>query len=478
MKYIKRILILALVMLTLVSMASVCASDVNETEIASGDTNQVIEESGMDDNLAIGEDEAIAQTDNEAISEKDDGTFTALQNKIKNATSGSTITLENDYTYDEGFKTDGISIGKGLTINGNGHFIDALSKSRIFYDVSGREEDYILTLNNIVFKNGYADDGGAIYLEARSIFGPRVIINNCKFVSNHADFGGAIFSDTGRVLEITGCKFENNVATRSGGAIRSGTGCSIKNCNFIKNSAKEGGAIQLCSINSNADLSNCVFTSNSATVGGGAIYSNMDELEIYSCTFSSNTCKGNGGAICNELSALTVKNSKFDGNKAVNGGAIYFDGDAKSGSYFTAFVGNTKFSNNVATKSGGAIFDVTNRVTTSGCTFTGNKDADSKDSSPKLTPKLIAKKKTFKVKTKIKKYTATLKTNKNKAMKKVKLYLKVKGKTYTAKTNNKGKAIFKIKNLKKKGTYKAKITFKGNKNYKKVTKTVKIKVKK
>ena len=44
--------------------------------------------------------------------------------------------------------------------------------------------------------------------------------------------------------------------------------------------------------------------------------------------------------------------------------------------------------------------------------------------------------------------------------------------------NNKGKATFKIKNLKKKGTYKAVIKFKGNKNYKATSKKVKIKVKK
>ena len=96
----------------------------------------------------------------------------------------------------------------------------------------------------------------------------------------------------------------------------------------------------------------------------------------------------------------------------------------------------------------------------------------------KATPKLTAKKKTFKRKVKVKKYTITLKTNKNKALKKVKVTLRIKGKTYKAKTNSKGKATFKIKNLKKKGTYKATVKFAGNKYYKKVSKKVKIKVKK
>jgi hypothetical protein len=96
--------------------------------------------------------------------------------------------------------------------------------------------------------------------------------------------------------------------------------------------------------------------------------------------------------------------------------------------------------------------------------------------TPKAT-KIVAKKKTFKAKVKVKKYTITLKSGKT-LLKKVKVTLKVKGKTYKATTNKKGKATFKIKNLKKKGTYKAVIKFKGNKNYKATSKKVKIKVKK
>lgn len=95
----------------------------------------------------------------------------------------------------------------------------------------------------------------------------------------------------------------------------------------------------------------------------------------------------------------------------------------------------------------------------------------------KLTPKFVAKKKTFKVKTKTKKYTVTLKNNKNKVMKNKKVTLRVKGKTYKAKTNKKGKATFKITKLSKKGTFKGVIRFAGNKYYKAIKKTVKIKVK-
>ena len=86
-------------------------------------------------------------------------------------------------------------------------------------------------------------------------------------------------------------------------------------------------------------------------------------------------------------------------------------------------------------------------------------------------------KKTFKAKTKTKKITVTLKASK-KAIKKAKLYLTVKGKTYKATTNSKGKATFKITKLTKKGKYTGKIKYKGTSQYFSSAKTIKIIVKK
>ena len=95
----------------------------------------------------------------------------------------------------------------------------------------------------------------------------------------------------------------------------------------------------------------------------------------------------------------------------------------------------------------------------------------------KATPKITAKSKTFKKSVKIKKYTITLKNNLNKVIKNSKVTIKVNKKTYSAKTNSKGVATFKITKLTKKGTFKSIITYKGDKYYNKVTKNVNIKVK-
>ena len=101
----------------------------------------------------------------------------------------------------------------------------------------------------------------------------------------------------------------------------------------------------------------------------------------------------------------------------------------------------------------------------------------SQKSSPQTTT-LTAKGKTFKAAAKTKKYTVTLKDANKKAIKNAKLTLKVNGKSYTAKTNSKGNATFKITKLKKKGTFKAVIKYAGDKKYKPVSKSVKITVKK
>ena len=91
--------------------------------------------------------------------------------------------------------------------------------------------------------------------------------------------------------------------------------------------------------------------------------------------------------------------------------------------------------------------------------------------------RIVAKNKAFRKSQKTKKYAVILKDSKGKAVKRVKMALKVKGKTYGAKTNSKGKAVFKITKLNKKGKFKSVIKFKGNGCYNAITKKVKITIK-
>lgn len=413
MKYVRQILILTLIILTFISIAGVCAGDVNDTALSGDNTNHA-------DKNSITEGDVISQSDNSQIGEKDTGTFSALQKKIDNASEGSTVMLENDYVYTGSGGV--IQISKSLTIDGYGFTVDGNNEIPLFYITAGD-----VVFKNIVFANGksYAK-GGAINGESTAI--------NCIFNSNSARYGGAM--NGGRAVN---CTFNSNSAELHGGAMINGYAI---NCNFIKNMATyDGGALM------DSSAVDCTFTANKALDYAGAMYGG----DAKNCKFTSNTAQYHGGATVQ----TTATNCIFTNNIARSGsGGAMSEGTAI----------DCIFKNNKAAHWGDDTY--------------GTEIISTKTNPPsKPTPKLIVKKAAFKVKTKIKKYSAILKTNKNQAMKKVNLYLKVKGKTYIAKTNSKGKAIFKIKNLKKKGNYNAAVIFKGNKNFKKVTKSVRLIVK-
>ena len=100
----------------------------------------------------------------------------------------------------------------------------------------------------------------------------------------------------------------------------------------------------------------------------------------------------------------------------------------------------------------------------------------------KKTCSISAPAKSFKVKSKNKLYTITLKSDKCSSIdgkpymsSGKQVTLKINKKTYVAKTNKKGQATFKL-NINKKGTYTAKIAYEGNFMYSGAQKSVKIKI--
>ena len=278
------------------------------------------------------------------------GDFNRLQKYINRASENSILTLCHDYTFTpvlDNNITAGIIIDKQLTINGNGHTIDALQKARIFQITAAN-----VVLNNITFTNTtYNSNGGAIY------FSETGTVENCNFTNNTGKYGGAIhFSETGTVEN---CNFTNNKATGPnswGGASLMNSG-NVRNCNFTANTATEtGGAIWIKS----GSVTNCNFTNNTATRDGGAIHFNY-KSNITNCNFTNNTATGYGGAIHFSQTG-TVENCNFTNNTATNGGAIHFSQ--------TGTVSNCNFTNNKATENSGAIR--MNSGTVSNCNFTNN----------------------------------------------------------------------------------------------------------
>ena len=158
-------------------------------------------------------------------------------------------------------------ITSDITIEGNGYIISGDQRFRIFNVVGGALTINNLTLtkgkapqerggaikvhdggrlsvNNAVFTENSAKEGGAIWLGSAA---SRVSIQNSAFVSNRAEShgaGGAIDLEHGD-LSVNGSSFVGNVSTQIGGAIATwSTGAiSVSNSSFSGNRAKEGGAV-------------------------------------------------------------------------------------------------------------------------------------------------------------------------------------------------------------------------------------------
>ena len=204
----KKLFTILLVACILFSASSVFAAD-NDTSISS-------DESGLNNLEAISNDENKPLEDvGDLIGDEDNGTFTALQLKINLAKEGSEINLTKDYKYNDEFKlTTGIFINKDITINGNGHVIDAMGKSRIFNINYGNGLSlHKVTLKDITFKNGNAKIYGGAILNFADL-----TIDNCYFTNNNAGTAGGAVNSLG-ALTLKNSKFHKNSAGGDAGAV-------------------------------------------------------------------------------------------------------------------------------------------------------------------------------------------------------------------------------------------------------------------
>ena len=257
---------------------------------------------------------------------KDKGTFTELNDLIQEASEGSIIKLEKNYTYDENEGSDfeeGIIITKSLTIDGQTYTIDANNLVRIFFVKSTN-----VIFKNMKFINGNANrgDGAAIYWD-----GVNGTVINSTFINNAACNGGAIFWDgvNGTVINST---FSNNnesfFVNCNGGAIYwNGANGIVINSTFMNNTPSNcGGAI--CWDGVNGTVINSTFINNTAN-GGGAIRWDGVNGTVINSTFSNNHenewgyCEG-GAIEWNGANGIVI-NSTFTNNNATNGRSINTD---------------------------------------------------------------------------------------------------------------------------------------------------------
>ena len=326
----KRIYLVALFLLVLLSVSAVSAADDSANNIISEDNDVIALDEAIDDDES---NDVLGENENAALNAGETGTFTDL-NKLINEdyASNATISLESDYTYtssDSGL-IHGIPIGRAVTIDGNGYTIDGNHLARIF-NVGVNDNVKFMNINFINGKaTGFQDDAraGAIF----SLY-DNCIAENCNFTNNSAkNQGGALTN-----VKAYNCNFTANSAA-SGGAMWQG---SAVGCTFTANSAASGGAMY------GGSAVGCTFSGNSATLNGGAMYGGSAD----GCTFSGNSATIGGGGAMSDGSAVGCT---FAGNSAAIGGAMY--GGSADG---------CTFSGNSATFDGGAMYG----GSADGCTF-------------------------------------------------------------------------------------------------------------
>lgn len=496
--------VLILILLAITGLSAVSANDLNTTDDAIGQDSSI--------------DDVFEQTEDTYLEGGGTGTFTELNQKLSSA---SVVDLDRDYSFsefsDESYR-NGITIDGNLTINGHNHKICG-NGARTF--IIG--ENAIVNINDLIFTNNNQDyifkNGGTIYNDGL------LYLSNCQFLNSTAsENGGAIFSSYG--LFMTDCRFHDNAAINSDETI-STTGGSICNigylraekCNFTLNYAKLGGAISNFYY---AYIVNSLFFGNQAEYCAGAVYN--EEV----CLIESSTVRVNfaeyGGAVynCQVNSTLFEDNSASqEGNNMYWGLAVNCSGKEDIKDYVNVVFGPVKITTSKTTIVYGeklvikltdatgvgvpnAPLQIKVKVGSSYKYFSANTDSKGYANIPinvaagtyantlitiipntiletnkivklvvkKATPKITASKKTFKSSVKTKQYTIILKDNLGKAIKNANVKIKINGKTFSAKTNSNGKAIFKITKLTKKGNLKATITYAGNSYYNKATKSV------
>lgn len=177
------------------------------------------------------------------------------------------------------------------------------------------------------------------------VSGSTFVGNWCKTEEGSTADNGAGAVCTGYGIEIVDCEFRTNISyTGSCGAIRSTSGFPIvRRCKFYGNQAygpsNHGGSGAASSVKAYYD---CYFEGNyAANAGGGAVGANVVDAVISNCTFVGNSTSAFGGAVYGTKSTTIVDCSFVTNLSSSTASCIYW----KNG---TNLVDRCSFLGNVA----------------------------------------------------------------------------------------------------------------------------------
>lgn len=303
-----------------------------------------------------------------------DNSAGTLRQAISLAADGDAIVFDSEVS---GTITLGseLAIARNISISGPGSAIVTVSgngATRIF-NIASNAFVRIAGLN--VTRGSTAELGGAI-LNRGSLE-----VSDCRFFNNVAGMtagagqGGAI-CNTGWLL-AENCVFQDNRATGNGGAIRSTGDVAVRDCVFSNNRSDFfGGALY----NFAAGVVNGCSITGSVSGHGAAIWNENEGLGVFNSTINRNTTAGQGAGIANKNGSVLVFNSTFSSNNATAGGGAILTGAFNEGQGMLHLFNSTVVSNLAAgTQPGGGVKVLSGSAVLRSSLIAGNNWARSAD---------------------------------------------------------------------------------------------------
>lgn len=255
---------------------------------------------------------------------KNGGAISSIASNSELTVNGGTF--ENNKSID---KWGGAIVAKNKVVVKNATFDANVSGNggAIFaYDANGAAIENCTFKNNSATNENTVKHGGALFVnDSKNVS----IISN-TFIKNTAQDGGALHI-TGVEGIIEGNTFEENFAEGFSSAFHvKDSAPAIKNNIYKNNGTKDGkttsyATLMVESVASGKELTieNDKFENNGATKSGGALVVGEGTVSLKACEFTNNKVSEYGGSIyITDDGKLKITNSKFVGNSAKRGGAI------------------------------------------------------------------------------------------------------------------------------------------------------------
>lgn len=165
-------------------------------------------------------------------------------------------------------------------------------------------------------------DGGAVHCTNNA----SPVFQGCRFIDNRAYFtGGAIRLGLGSGVQLIDCLLQGNSAVNGGGIYSFGSIAALSTTTLTGNEADEDGGGLYLDGSDGSTITDCIFRSNVAGTGsGGGAHCVNSSPSFSGCTFYGNEGSPGGGMHCRISSSPTIDNTII--TSSVTGCAVFCSG--------------------------------------------------------------------------------------------------------------------------------------------------------